>query len=118
MFVVEVFGDTYHVFREPLRKALVAHALRHEARNRRSVWKHAFIVGLAHVFGDEAPFGVGAARVLNGRVHVDRERVPHPSDLDVLVEAVLAGVLRQNADVALAVGDLVVAGRVVSHVGV
>ena len=55
---------------------------------------------------------------MNRRVHVDRKRVPHPHDLNVLIERVVVAVLGQNADVAFTVRYLVLAGGVVGHISV
>ena len=55
---------------------------------------------------------------MNGWIHVDRKRVPHPHDLDVLIEGVVVAVFGDDADVALAVAYLVLAGGVVGDVGV
>ena len=55
---------------------------------------------------------------MDGRIHVDRKRVPHPHDLDVLIEGVVVAVFGDDADVALAVAYLVLAGGVVGDVGV
>ena len=55
---------------------------------------------------------------MDGGVHVDRKRVPHPHDLDVLIEGGVVAVFGNDADVALAVAYLVLAGGVVGDVGV
>ena len=55
---------------------------------------------------------------MDGGIHVDRERVAHPHDLDVLIERVVVAVLSQNADVAFTVSYLVLAGGVVGNVGI
>ena len=115
---VEILRDPDGILGQPLRQARIAHALRHQARHGPRVGEQALVLVLRHVLGDEAPLRVSPARVLNRRVHVDREGVSHPADLDILVEAVLAAVLGQQPDVALAVGHLVVAGGVICHVGV
>ena len=82
------------------------------------VGKLTLVLVLDDVLSDEAPLGVRPARVLYGRVHVDAEAVAYAPDLDVLIEAVVAAVLRQKADVALSERHLVVAGGVVGNVSV
>ena len=52
------------------------------------------------------------------RVHVDAETIADAPDLDVLVKGVVVAILRQDADVAFAVRDLVFASGVVSDIGV
>ena len=116
--VVEIFRDADRVFLKPRRNALIAHALAVQRADRRRVREHPLIFFFENVLGDEAPLSVGAARVLDRRVHVDAERVADAPDADVLIERLVVAVFRQQADVALAVGHLVVAGGVVGHVGV
>ena len=118
MVDVEVFCDADRIFRDPLADVLVADALGHDGGQRRGVRILALVVFLHHVVRDEAPFGVRPARILDQRVHIDAKRVADTLDLDVLIEAVLVAILRQQTDVALAIGDLVLAGRIVGHVGV
>ena len=55
---------------------------------------------------------------MNGWIHVDRKGIPYPHDLDVLIKGVVVAVLGDDADVALAVAYLVLAGGVVGDVGV
>ena len=55
---------------------------------------------------------------MNERVHVDREAVADATDLDVLIERVVVAILGQEANVALAVGHLVLAGSVIGHISV
>ena len=55
---------------------------------------------------------------MDRRIHVDAETVTDAPNLDVLVKGVVVAVFRQDADVAFAVGDLVLAGGVVSDIGV
>ena len=55
---------------------------------------------------------------MDQRVHVNREAVADTPDLDVLIERIVVAILGQNTGVALTVGHLVLAGRVVGHVGV
>ena len=115
---VEILGDADRVLGDPLTDVLVADALRHDGRQRRGVRVEPLVLFLHQVFSDEAPLSVRAARVLDQRIHVDRETVADAGYLDVLIEAVLVAVLCQDADVALAVGDLVLAGGVVGYVRV
>ena len=75
-----------------------------------------FIAG--DVLGDKAPTGISTARVLNHRVHVDRKRIANAPNLDVLIERVSVAILGQNANVALTVGHLVLAGGVVGYIGI
>ena len=115
---VEVFGNADGLLVHPLGQRHIAHAQRLQGVGRRSVGVQTVVLVLGDVLGDEAPLGVRAARVLDQRVHVDRETVPNAPDLDVLVETGVVAVFGQDADVALAVGHLVLAGGVVGHVGV
>ena len=55
---------------------------------------------------------------MNRWVHVDAKGVAYPLDAYVLIKRLVVAILGQQPDVALAVGDLVVAGRIVGHVGV
>ena len=116
--VVEILRNPHRVLAQPLADALVAHALRHKRTDRNGVGELVRVFGLGDVFGNEAPLGVGAARILDRRVHIDAERVADAPDQNVLVEAIVAAIVRQDAQVAFAVSDLVVAGRVVGHIGV
>ena len=70
------------------------------------------------VFGDETPLRIRPARVLDGRVHVHRERITDAPNLDVLIERIVVAILGQQTDVALAIRHLVLAGGVVGYVGV
>ena len=52
------------------------------------------------------------------RVHIYRERVTNASDTDVLVKRIGVAILSQDTDIAFAVRDLILTGRVVSNVGI
>ena len=51
-------------------------------------------------------------------IHVDRERVANPHNLNVLIERIVVAILGQDTDVTLAVTYLVFTGGVVGNVGV
>ena len=53
---------------------------------------------------------------MDGRVHVHRERIAYPPDLDVLIKRVVVAILGQDSDVAFSVGDLVLTSGVVSDI--
>ena len=55
---------------------------------------------------------------MDGGIHVNTERIPHPANADVLIERIIIAIVGVEPDVALAIGDLILAGRVVGHVGV
>ena len=118
VFGVEILGNADGVFVNPLAQRLVANALLLNAGQRRSVRILTLKLLFQQVFGDETPLGVGAARVLDGRIHVHAERIPNPANLDVLIERIVVAVLRQQPDVTLAIRHLVLARRVIRHVGV
>ncbi len=70
-----------------------------------------------HVLSNETPLGIRPTGVLDVRVHIDRERVSHTSDTNVLVERIVVAVFRQDADIAFAIRHLVLTGGVVSNIG-
>ena len=115
---VEILCNAHRLLADPRAQALVAHAALHHGRYRRCVGELALVFVSRQVFSDEAPLRIRPTGVLDRRVHVDAERVAHPSDSDVLLEAVVVAVLGQEPDVALAVGHLVLAGGVVGYVSV
>ena len=119
-FVVDVIvvSDADRVLVQPVADGLVTHAQRLQRRDGRSVWIHAFVLSSGHVFSNEAPLGIRARWILDEWVHVDRERVANTANLNVLVECVRVAVFSQDADVAFAVGNLVLTRCVVRHVGV
>ena len=115
---VEILGNPHRVLVHPLAKALVAHTQRLQRGDGRGVRVLALVLVAGDVLSDEAPAGVGAARVLDQRVHVDREAVANAPNLDVLIERVVVAILGQDAGVALTVGHLVLAGCVVGDIRV
>ena len=115
---VEILRDPHDVLVQPLAERGVADALVLYRRDRLGVGELTLVLGLGDVLRDETPLRVRAGGVLDHRVHVDAERVADPTDADVLVERRLVAVLGQDADVALAVCDLVVTGCVIGDVGV
>ena len=117
-FVIKILRDADSVFVQPCRHALIANSGGQDRRDRRRVWKLALILVFRHVLRDKAPFSVCAAWVLDCRVHVDAERVADAHNPHVLVESFFVAVFRNETDIAFAVGDLVVAGCVVSYVSV
>ena len=94
MLDVEVFRDTDRVFVDPRGEGLVADALLLERGVRERVWELALVLFFGDVFADEAPVRVRTAGVLDGWVHVNRERIADPTDLNILVKAVIIAVLR------------------------
>ena len=118
VIAVEILCNPHCRLRQPLRQRLVAHALHHDRADRHGVGVHPLVIGFQDVFGDKTPLRIRTARVLDCRVHVDREAVANPTDLDVLIKARLIAILGQNPNVAFAVRHLVVAGGVVRYIGV
>ena len=118
VFNVVILGDTHRVLVNPNADGLVANTQRLQARYRGCVRKQALVFIALQLFGDETPLSICPARVLDRWVHVDRERVANPHDLDVLIERIVVAVFRQDSDVTFAVTDLVFAGGVVGNVGV
>ena len=70
------------------------------------------------LFGDKTPLSISPARVLHHRIHVDRKRIPHAANLDVLVKACIVAILSQNPNVAFTMHHLVLARGVVGYVSV
>ena len=97
IFGVEVLRDADRIFVYPLAERLVADALLFQAGNQASVGVATLKFFFEDVFGDEAPLRIRPAGVLDGRVHVHRKRIPHPANLDVLVECVVVAILGQDA---------------------
>ena len=115
---VVILSDPHGVLVDPDRDRLVTNALRLQGCQRAGVWEQTLEFGTLQIFSNKAPLSIRTARVLDGGIHVDRERVAHTRNLDVLVKRVVVAVFRQDADVTFAVGDLVFAGGVVGDVGV
>ena len=55
---------------------------------------------------------------MNRWVHVNAKTVAHTANFDVLIESFVVAILGQKANIAFAVGNLVLASRVVGHIGV
>ena len=73
---------------------------------------------LRHLVGDVAVGPVGAVGARAVAVWIHRQRVRDPLDHDVLVEGVVGGVARVDAEVAEAAEHRVFEGRVIGHLGV
>ena len=71
---------------------------------------------MSHVVGDEAEPPILAARVLDHRIVIDRERVADARDPDLLIERVLVDILGQDPPVPFAVGYLSIARCPVGNV--
>ena len=74
------------------------------------------ILLLAQILSDKAPLRIRTARVLNQRIHVDRKRITHPPDLQVLIKRVLITIFGQNPDVTFTVTNLVLASGVIGNI--
>ena len=118
VFDVKVLRNADHVLVQPIGQVFVANALLLDRRDGHGVWEKPGVLRTREIFCDKAPFGVRSAWILNGGVHVDTKRVANAPDADVLIERVIAAILRQQSDVALAVGYLILASSIVSHVRV
>ena len=55
---------------------------------------------------------------MNHRIHIDAEAVTDATNLQVLVERVFAAIFRKDSDITFAVGNLIVAGGIISNVRV
>ena len=97
IFGVEILRNANRIFVNPLAERLVANALLFQAGNQAGVGVAAFKFFFEDVFGDETPLRIRPAGVLDGWVHIHRKRIPHPANLDVLVEGVVVAILGQDA---------------------
>ena len=114
----EILSNPYRIFVDPLRDRRITHPLGQNRRDRSRIRVQALVFFLGDVLGDQAPLGISTTRVLDRGVHVDREAVSDPANLDVLIKASLINVLGQNPDVALTIRYLILASSVVGYVSV
>ena len=116
MLVIEILRNTQGVLGKPLAQVLIAYTTSQYGTEGRGVRVIPFVFCFGDVLRNEAPLGVCACGVLRHWIHVHTEAVAYPSNPQVLIEAVLVAVFRQDADVTFTVGDLVLTRRVVGYV--
>ena len=115
---VVVVGNANRVLIQPVANRLIAHTERLQGCNGCRIGVHALVLISGQVFRHKTILGVCASRVLHGWIHVHRERITNPANLDVLVKRVVVAILSQQPDVALTIGNLVLAGGVIGNISV